>query len=77
MDGRQVAKGDELQFVQGDMSVVEVDGGDCRRPCREIGKNVAVAGCDGDQVTVRLKLQYFEIEYGVFPDLRIDEPAER
>ena len=72
----QVPEGGEFQPPQGHMRAVEVDGADPCRVGREVGERVAAPRGDGDDVVLRPQPERRHVHHRVFPDLRIDQPAE-
>jgi len=66
-----------LQPVERDMRRVEIDRRDLLRIGAQIGQSIAAAAGDGDDMMARPDLQRFHVHDRVFPDLRIDQPAEQ
>ena len=59
------------------MRAVEIDRGDPGRIGGKVGEHVAAAGRDRDEMIARAQCQRLHVDRRVFPDLRIDEAAER
>ena len=74
--GRQQARRGELQLRQRHVRAVQVDGDDLLRVGGQVGEHVAAARGDGDHARMRLQRQRPHVDVRVFPDLRVDEPAE-
>ncbi len=72
-----MARGGEFQFVERDMRAAQVKRRDLRRIGDQIGQDIAAARRDRDHPAVRHDLQGFEIDFRVFPDLRIDKALEQ
>ena len=73
---RQMKSRGQLQFEQGDMSRIEIDGDNLGGGGRQIVHDVAAARSDRDDALVRAEFQCCHVDGGVFPDLRIDQAGE-
>ena len=58
------------------MGRIEIHRLDMRRLLRQVVQDVAAARCDGEDPAVPVELQCLQIDFGIFPDLRIDEALE-
>jgi hypothetical protein len=67
---------DLLEVAERDMRGVEIDRGDPGRIGDEIGKGVAAARGDGDDMAIGGDRQRLHVHLGVFPDLGIDQAAK-
>jgi hypothetical protein len=65
----------ELELQQRKMRLVEIDRINLRRSSDEVGQRVAPARRDRDDGRSDTQAQRCEIGDGIFPDLRIDQPA--
>lgn len=72
----QVFKRCDLKLVKRDVRRVEIDRRDRNGRGGEIAQNVAAARGNGDEFLTILKLQCFEVDERILPDLRINQPAE-
>jgi hypothetical protein len=73
---RQVLRGRELQARQRHVGMVEVDGDDRGRIGGQVGERVAAARRDGDHAGAGRQLERLQVDVGILPDLRVDEPLE-
>ena len=72
----QVPDSRELQAVQRDVGGVEVDGVDMGRRAGQVGQHVAAARGDGDDAVALAEFHRRDVDVGILPDLRIDQPGE-
>ena len=73
----QVSRAAELEPGECNMRPVEVDSSNLAGVGGQIAQDVATAGSNRDYVMMRLDGERFEIDDRVFPDLGINETAER
>ena len=73
--GKLVGSG-ELQSRQRYMRAVQIDRENGCGIGGQVGEDVAAARRDGDHSCAGLQRQRFQVDFRVFPDLRIDEAAE-
>ena len=67
----------DLELAERDMRAIDVDGGYARGVGGEIGKNVAAARRDGDDLVPRPDLERLHVDDRIFPNLGIDEIRRR
>ena len=73
----QMLNGGQLQTIERDVGPIEIDGGDVGRCVRQIAQDIAAARSDGHDTAVCVEFQGLQIDNRIFPDLGIDETAER
>ncbi len=76
MIGQVFGRG-ELQLAQCDMRGVQIDRRNRRRVGHQVRQYIAPAAGNRHHAAVGADRQRFHIDIGVFPDLRIDQPAKR
>ena len=68
---------DELEPVESDMRPAEVERGDSSRIGCQVGQDVAATRGDGNHMTFGRERQRLEVDFGILPDLGVDQAAEQ